>query len=70
MIFTPVGHVPDRARPDVLRVSSPSAAHGARPSTAAHSPSLRPAGPGDIEIRISADGCEPVTVTVRAAGQT
>jgi hypothetical protein len=28
---------------------------------------VRPTGPGDIEIRVSADECEPVTVTVIAA---
>jgi len=27
---------------------------------------VRPTGPGDIEIRVSADGCEPVTATVTA----
>jgi beta-galactosidase len=29
---------------------------------------VRPTGPGEIEIRVSADGCEPVTAAVTAAG--
>jgi beta-galactosidase len=28
---------------------------------------VRPTGPGEIEVRVEAEGCEPVTVTVRAA---
>ena len=28
---------------------------------------VRPTGPGDIEIRVGAEGCETVTVAVRAA---
>ena len=28
---------------------------------------VRPTGPGEIEIRVSADGCETVTATVTAS---